>query len=160
MRAPEDLSNSIPLLSARRLSVGVAGAVFCRDLQFELQAGESLAILGRNGAGKSTLLSVLAGLRPPLAGEVLIAGHEYQHHGVRASARLRGWLPQTRNDAFAATVIETALIGRHPHLGRWDWESANDARLAREALAAVGLADLALRDVQTLFPQLQDHSLR
>ncbi len=150
LRAPEDLSNSIPLLSARRLSVGVAGAVFCRDLQFELQAGESLAILGRNGAGKSTLLSVLAGLRPPLAGEVLIAGHEYQHHGVRASARLRGWLPQTRNDAFAATVIETALIGRHPHLGRWDWESANDARLAREALAAVGLADLALRDVQTL----------
>lgn len=145
-----DLSTSVPLLAARHLSVGVAGAVFCRDLQLELQPGESLAILGRNGVGKSTLLSVLAGLRPPLAGEVLIAGHDYRHHGVRASARLRGWLSQTRNDAFAATVIETALIGRHPHLGRWDWESANDARLAREALAAVGLADLAFRDVQTL----------
>ncbi len=151
MNAPGNLlTTATPLLSVRQLSVGVAGSVFCRDLQFALQAGESLAILGRNGAGKSTLLSVLAGLRPPLSGEVLIAGHGYRHHGMRASAQLRGWLPQTRNDAFAATVIETALIGRHPHLGRWDWESENDARLAHEALAAVGLAELAQRAVQTL----------
>ncbi|HMW17433.1 MAG TPA: ABC transporter ATP-binding protein [Accumulibacter sp.] len=139
-----------PLLSAHDLTVGIAGATFCRDLQLDVQPGDCLAILGRNGAGKSTLLSVLAGLRPPLAGKVRLNGADYHQLGARASARLRGWLPQTRNDAFAATVIETALIGRHPHLGRWEWESVKDAEIARQALAAVGLTELAMRDVQTL----------
>ena len=139
-----------PLLCARQVAVGLAGRVFCRDLDLRLMPGESLAVLGRNGVGKSTLLAVLAGLRPPLAGEVLLAGRTYAASGARASALLRGWLPQGRSEAFSSTVLETALIGRHPHLARWAWESAGDAAIARQALAAVGMADLAQRDVQTL----------
>ncbi len=138
------------LLSAHALSVGVADRSFCRDLALTVQPGECLAILGRNGAGKSTLLSVLAGLRTPAAGEVLLDGASYARLGARVSARIRGWLPQTRSEAFSSTVLETALVGRHPHLGRWDWESRQDARIARQALAAVGLSELAQRDVQTL----------
>jgi iron complex transport system ATP-binding protein len=53
-------------------------------------------------------------------------------------------------DAFPASVLETALIGRHPWLERWAWESASDAGIARAALAAVGLDGFAARDVQTL----------
>jgi iron complex transport system ATP-binding protein len=139
-----------PLLTTRTLDVGIAGRIFCRALELSLQPGESLAILGRNGAGKSTLLSVLAGLREPEAGEVRIAGVGYAQLGARRSARIRGWLPQSRSEAFSSTVLETALVGRHPHLDRWDWESEADARKARQALAAVGLAELAERDVQTL----------
>lgn len=138
------------LLSGRDLRVGIAGHTFCRDLNLSVQAGELLAILGRNGAGKSTLLSVLAGLRTPEAGEVLLDGTSYAALGARASARIRGWLPQSHSEAFSSTVLETALVGRHPHLARWDWESEKDARIARQALAAVGLAELAQRDVQTL----------
>ncbi len=138
------------LLSSSGLRVGIAGRTFCRDLALTVQPGECLAILGRNGAGKSTLLSVLAGLRAPEAGEVLLDGASYAELGARASARIRGWLPQSRSEAFSSTVLETALVGRHPHLARWDWESAKDARIACQALAAVGLAELAQRDVQTL----------
>ena len=139
-----------PLLQARRLSVGIGARVFCRELDLELRAGERLAILGRNGAGKSTLLSVLAGLRAPLAGEVRLKGAGYDELGPRRAARVRGWLPQSRNDAFASTVLETALVGRHPHLERWGWESAQDAQIVRQTLAAVGLADFERRDIQTL----------
>jgi iron complex transport system ATP-binding protein len=138
------------LLSGRGLRVGIAGRTFCRDLDLTVRPGECLAILGRNGAGKSTLLSVLAGLRTPDTGAVLLDGASYAALGARASARLRGWLPQSRSEAFSSTVLETALVGRHPHLARWDWESEKDARIARQALAAVGLAELAQRDVQTL----------
>lgn len=144
------MDERIPLLETRQLSVGVGGKVFCRALDLKLYAGERLAILGRNGAGKSTLLSVLAGLRAPLAGEVLIKGQSYATLGARKSALIRGWLPQTRGDAFASTVLETALVGRHPHLDRWGWESEKDARIAREALAAVDLANMEQRDIQTL----------
>lgn len=144
------MTGATPLLSTRALGIGIAGRSFCRDLELSVHAGECLAILGRNGAGKSTLLSVLAGLREPQTGAVLVDGATYTRLGARASARIRGWLPQSRSEAFSSTVLETALVGRHPHLARWDWESEKDARMAGAALAAVGLAELAQRDVQTL----------
>jgi iron complex transport system ATP-binding protein len=138
------------LIEARGLAVSVGGHTVCRDLAFSLAAGERLAILGRNGAGKSTLLSVLAGLRDADAGEVRLGGESYAALGPRAAAKRRGWLPQRHSDAFASTVLETALTGRHPHLGRWDWETKQDAEIARGAIAAVGLAGMETRDVQTL----------
>ena len=144
------MTTSAPLLQTRRLTVGIGQRIFCRDLDLSLDAGERLAILGRNGAGKSTLLSVLAGLRAPQLGEVLLKGRSYAELGARKSALIRGWLPQSRGDAFASTVLETALVGRHPHLDRWGWESARDAKIVQAALAAVDLSDFEQRDVQTL----------
>lgn len=144
------MNASPPLLETRQLTVGIGDKTFCRGLDLSLHAGERLAILGRNGAGKSTLLSVLAGLRAPQGGEVLIKGQTYVSLGPRKSALIRGWLPQTRGDAFASTVLETALVGRHPHLDRWGWETEKDAQIAREALAAVDLTDMEQRDIQTL----------
>jgi iron complex transport system ATP-binding protein len=138
------------LIETQGLDVSVGGHIVCRNLAFSLAAGERLAILGRNGAGKSTLLSVLAGLRSADSGTVELAGSTYTSLGPREAARRRGWLPQRHSDAFASTVLETALIGRHPHLGRWDWESKRDAEIARGALNAVGLAGMEGRDVQTL----------
>ena len=144
------MTTCAPLLQTRRLSVAIGQRVFCRDLALSLHAGERLAILGRNGAGKSTLLSVLAGLRSPRQGEVLLKGAGYAELGARKSALVRGWLPQSRGDAFASTVLETALVGRHPHLDRWGWESARDAKIVRAALAAVDLVEFEQRDIQTL----------
>jgi iron complex transport system ATP-binding protein len=139
-----------PLLETRQLTVGIGGNSICHQLDLILQPGERLAILGRNGAGKSTLLSVLAGLRAPQAGAVLLDGARYAALGPRQSALIRGWLPQARADAFASTVLEAALVGRHPHLDRWGWESAKDVKIVREALAAVDLAEFEQREVQTL----------
>ncbi len=142
--------NHASLIETHGLDVSIGVHQVCTNLNFTLQAGERLAILGRNGAGKSTLLSVLAGLRNADAGEVSLSGTPYATLGPREAAKRRGWLPQGHNDAFASTVLETALTGRHPHLGRWDWESRHDSDIARGALKAVGLADLETRDVQTL----------
>lgn len=138
------------LIEIRDLGVSIGGHSVCRELSFALGAGERLAILGRNGAGKSTLLSVLAGLRNADAGEVLLGSESYAALGPREAAKRRGWLPQRHSDAFSSTVLETALTGRHPHLGRWDWESKQDTEIARAALKAVGLGELETRDVQTL----------
>lgn len=138
------------LLQARGLDVAVAGRMLVRGLDLHVGGGETLAILGRNGSGKSTLLHALAGLRPPEAGSVELCGSPYAEHDTRAAARLRGLLTQTQLDAFPATVLETALIGRHPHLGRWAWEGAADVAIARDALAATGLSGLEEREVHTL----------
>ncbi|WP_298394483.1 ABC transporter ATP-binding protein [uncultured Azonexus sp.] len=141
---------SAPLLEARQLRVDIGGKTVVDCLNLSLQPGERLAILGRNGAGKSTLLSTLAGLRPPQAGAVLLDGEDCALLPPRQAALRRAWLGQFQNDPFGSTVLETALTGRHPHLGRWDWESKHDAELARSALKALGLAGMEARQVHTL----------
>lgn len=139
-----------PLLETRALDVGVGNRTLCRGLDWRVMPGEAWAILGRNGAGKSTLLTTLAGLRAPRAGAIAVAGRDVAAAAPRELALVRGYLPQQSHDPFASTVLETVLIGRHPHLGRWDWESDADRRIAEAALAEVGLAGFARRDVQTL----------
>ena len=144
------MSTAETLLDARDLDVTIGGHEVCRQLNFSLHAGERLAILGRNGAGKSTLLSTLAGLRAPLAGSVLLGGTDLAELSPRATAKRRGWLGQHHGDPFAASVLDTVLTGRHPHLERWDWESKNDLAIARAALAAVGLSALEQRSTHNL----------
>ncbi len=139
-----------PLLSAHGLEVAMGDRTLVRGLELSLARGETLAILGRNGTGKTTLLHTLAGLRPAAAGRVELDGSAYDQREAKETARLRGLLPQSQVDAFPATVLETALVGRHPHLGRWAWEGAQDAAIAREALSAVGLSGLETRSVHTL----------
>ena len=141
---------STPLLAAHALSVSIGGQPVVRELHLALHPGERLVLRGRNGVGKTTLLHTLAGLHAADAGEVRLAGKTYADLGHRGAAPLRGLLPQHQGDVFAASVLETVLIGRHPYLARWDWESAADANLARAALAAVGLADFAARSLHTL----------
>ena len=138
------------MIEMRGIDAGIGGHQVCRDLSFALPAGKSLAILGRNGAGKSTLLGVLAGLHQAERGEVLLEGKPLGDYPLRELACRRGYCAQQQHDAFEATVLETALAGRHPHLDRWSWESTADEAIALAALARVGLADFATRTVQTL----------
>ena len=139
-----------PLLATRDLAVAIAGKRVVTALDLGLQPGERLVILGRNGVGKTTLLHTLAGLRAAESGDIRLAGQTYPTLGPRGAARLRGLLPQHQGDAFESSVLETVLVGRHPHLSRWDWESAADEAIARDALAALQLADLAERSIHTL----------
>ncbi len=59
-------------------------------------------------------------------------------------------LTQDLEEGFATTALESVLIGRHPHLSLWQWESAEDEQAARKALGAVDLVDFALRLTDTL----------
>ena len=139
-----------PLLEARQLVVEIGGKTVVDRVDLSVASGERLAILGRNGAGKSTLLSTLAGLRPAAGGALLLDGEDAALLHARQAALRRAWLGQFQADPFGSTVLETALTGRHPHLGRWDWESTRDAELARSALAAVGLQGMEARQIHTL----------
>jgi iron complex transport system ATP-binding protein len=121
-------------------------------LSFAVHSGECWALLGPNGAGKTTLLSALAGLRKTQSGRILVRNESLDGRPSRELARYRAFLPQHTYDEFGGTVLETALTGRHPHLGRWHWESEEDERIACAALDAMGLTPEVApsRDVTTL----------
>jgi iron complex transport system ATP-binding protein len=144
------VTTDAPRLSCRGLALSVAGRMLVSDLYLEVRAGECWVVIGPNGVGKTTLLTALAGLRAAQAGEIAYDGTPLAALGPRERARRRGFLPQDSVDHFPATVLETALVGRHPHLSRWQWESAADIDRARAALSTFGLAGLDGRDARTL----------
>jgi len=137
-------------LSARDLAVAVGTRLLVSELTAEFAAGEFVAVLGRNGCGKTLTLHTLAGLREPAGGTVLVDGIALSQHNRRSVARRLGLLAQDLEDGFVTTSLEAVLIGRHPHLAFWQWETAEDARLAREALISVDLADFSERQTDTL----------
>jgi iron complex transport system ATP-binding protein len=138
-----------PLL-ASALSITAGDRVLVQDLTLTLRRGEFLAILGRNGSGKSLTLHALAGLNAPAEGKVLLDGEDISTLSRRRIARQLGLLLQDREESLSVSALESALIGRHPHLKFWQREGADDVAIAQAALRRVGLGDFARRTVNTL----------
>ena len=137
-------------LEARELAIHVAGRVLVEALSLSVAPGEVWAVLGANGAGKTLLLETLAGLRAASRGEVRLEGRPIAQCPAAEAARLRGFLPQAVHDAFSTSALEVAMLGRHPHMSRWDWEGEEERGRALAALEAVEMAPMAARDVTTL----------
>lgn len=137
-------------LAAREITVTAGDRLLVEALDLSVGPGDFVAILGRNGAGKTTTLHTLAGLAAPAGGEVQIDGMALNRQPRREIARRIGLLMQDDEDVFPATVMETALIGRHPHLDFWQWEGPEDKRIAEQALRRVGLENIEARTLDTL----------
>jgi iron complex transport system ATP-binding protein len=137
-------------LACQQLTVEVAGRSLVRDLDLAVAGGTVTAILGCNGAGKTLTMHTLAGLRAPARGGVTLDGEPLSTWPRRALARRLGLLTQTTEDPFPSTVLDSVLVGRHPHIDFWHWERDVDRAIARTALAAVALEELAGREVDTL----------
>jgi iron complex transport system ATP-binding protein len=147
---PAFAASAAPRLSCKGLGVAVAGRTLVRNLDLAIPGGSITAVLGCNGAGKTMTLHTLAGLRAPAEGAVMLDAKPLASRSRRALARSVGLLTQTSEDPFPSTVLETVLIGRHPHIGFWHWESETDQQIASAALACVDLTEFAQRDVATL----------
>lgn len=138
------------LLSTSNLNIHIANTPVCHNLNMTCEPGEVWGILGRNGKGKTTLLHTLAGLRPSVSGEILIRENNILELSRKKIAQQLGVLLQHHEDSFPATVIETVITGRHPHLTHWQWESQNDWECAHQALSTVQLSHLSERPINQL----------
>jgi len=130
--------DSRPVVDVRSLHVrfGEVAAVSGVDLQGH--AGQATALLGRNGAGKSTTMRVLAGVVPPTAGEVDVAGLDVRTHTL-AVKRLVGYCPDVGGLVPRATPWEhLQLAARLRRLD--DWEPRG-----RDLLERFELGDVAHR---------------
>jgi len=106
------------LLEVEGLTCGYGEAVVLSDVGFSLDAGRSLALLGRNGTGKTTLIDTLVGVTRRHAGRITLAGRAIQALPAheRAGAGV-GWVPQERNIFKSLTVEENLTAVARP--GPW-----------------------------------------
>lgn len=135
---------------SQKLTISVPGRMLVQDLDFDLGGGDFLAVLGKNGAGKSLTLHTLAGFRDAQSGNTLLGNKSMAAISRQSVARQLALLPQDTEDIFPASAMETVMTGRHPHIGRFQWESAADVKIARQCLQLMDLADMANRDIATL----------
>ena len=118
------------MLEIRKLTAGYGRARVLFDLDFEVRAGEVVALLGRNGAGKSTTLKAIMGFLP-WSGEIRFEGRELGGLQPYEIARLGlGYVPEDRRIFTGLTVAENLEVGRRaPRPDVPDWSEEKLFRL-------------------------------
>ena len=128
-------------ITVHNLSVGYQKPLLT-NVDFTLQKGEILCVLGRNGAGKTTLFKTLLGLLPKLSGEVLIDGIPLNPLTPKQLAQKIAYIPQARKIDFAFTAFEVVLFGRTPHLPYFGFPTEKDKAIATNTMQQIGILHL------------------
>jgi ABC-type cobalamin/Fe3+-siderophores transport system ATPase subunit len=146
-----------PLLRARGLTWYAPAPPNARALAFpilervtfDVMPGEFVAIVGRNGAGKSTLLDLIAGLRAPAAGEIVLDDRPLREWPAAERARTVGHLPQLVPGDVPFTAEQLVLMGRYPYADRWSESPEDEARVI-DAMTRCACLEFRHRRLATL----------
>ncbi|MCR5150785.1 MAG: ABC transporter ATP-binding protein [Clostridiales bacterium] len=127
------------LLTCQNLSLGYEGNTILSGLNFDVEPGDYLCIVGENGSGKSTLMKTILGLQPPLSGKILTDG------GLKINEI--GYLPQQTDIQrdFPASVWEIVLSGCQGERGIKPFYSKENKNLARLNLEKMAITPLEKR---------------
>ncbi len=125
------------LLTVRDLSFGYDSHAIISGLNFSVNAGDYLCIVGENGSGKTTLMKTLLRLREPISGEI-IAGDGLKPNEI-------GYLPQQTvvQKDFPASVREIVLSGFQGQTGLRPFYNKAEKQLAEENMERMGITHLA-----------------
>ena len=137
------MTDTAPTLELRDVSKRFGAVQALDGVDFEVRAGEVMALVGDNGAGKSTLIKSIAGIHPFDSGEVLFDGSEVQIHGPKDAARL-GIEVVYQDLALCDNldVVQNMFLGRESHdvfrrLKELDMEQRANATLASLAVTTI-----------------------
>lgn len=122
-----------------QVSVGYDGKAVLQNLNFTVNAGDYLCIVGENGSGKSTLMKTILGLQPPIAGKIE-TGDGLKQNEI-------GYLPQqtAAQKDFPASVQEIVLSGCQARCGLRPFYSQQEKQLARENIQKMQIESLTKR---------------
>jgi iron complex transport system ATP-binding protein len=119
------------------------GAWSLAGVSLALAPGEIVGVIGPNSAGKTTLIRLVTRVLEPVAGEIWLEGLPLARLAYAELARRVAVVPQGVPPQFPFTVQELVLMGRYPHAPARYFESPGDLAIAREAMAATGVLELA-----------------
>lgn len=125
------------LIRCENVSIGYEGQTVVRDLNFSINAGDYLCIVGENGSGKSTLVKSLLGLKNVESGQIV--------YGDGLKKNEIGYLPQQTDvqKDFPASVYEVVLSGRLNSRGLKPFYSGEDKAAAEQKMELLGIKELA-----------------
>ncbi len=130
------------LLSVENLSTGYGSHVVVENLNFTINSGDYLCIIGENGSGKTTLMKTLLGLQPPVSGQIT-TGDGLQNNEI-------GYLPQQSSIQrdFPASVKEIVLSGCQSK--KKFFYSKEEIHLAEKNMEITGITHLSKKSYKEL----------
>ncbi len=137
------------MLSVRGLHVYYGQREVLRGIDLDVAPGEVVGLVGPNGGGKTTLLKAITRVVPS-KGRVSVGGDDVTSLNARELARRVAVVPQDPTLPVGFTALEVVVMGRTPHLGFLEQESAADRKKAEDALAMLGAQAMADRPVDEL----------
>jgi iron complex transport system ATP-binding protein len=148
------MENGSEILSFKSLSIGYSTGrtrnILLPPLTAGARKGELIAVIGRNGIGKSTLLRTLAGLQPPVSGDITYGGRSIIEYSRTELARTIGYISTEIVKVSNMRVYDLVALGRFPYtnwFGKID--EANHA-LITDAISKTGLSALTRRFISEL----------
>lgn len=126
-------------LSAQDISLSIGDVTVLKSVFLDIIPGEFLGIVGPNGSGKTSLISLLAGIRQPTSGQVLLDGEPIHRLGRQKIARSLALVEQQAETAERVTARQAVELGRIPHLGVLSPWSGKDDRIVDEAINHVNM---------------------
>ena len=144
-------------IEVKDLSFSYGSTAVLKHIDFRIEDGEVVSLVGPNGTGKSTLLKCMNRILTPSGGDVFIDGENVRKMNLKRMARFFGYVPQTALHTFPATVFDTVLLGRRPYV---DWVvSSRNRAIVYEMLIMMDLDHLALRQFNELSGGEQQRAL-
>jgi iron complex transport system ATP-binding protein len=135
-------------LKVKDVEFSYASVHVLKNVCIELAASEMLGVVGPNGAGKSTLIRCIDRILQPRKGSILLDGRDIKDMRLMELAKKMGYIPQSTSQVFPATVFDTVLMGRRPHIG---WRSSEkDTEKVLKTLQMLNIEELAMRDINEL----------
>ncbi len=118
------------------------------DITLDINGPGFVSILGPNGVGKSTLIHCINKILEPTSGSVVIDGKDVKEITIKELAKEIGYVPYSANDSFPLTVVDTVMMGRHPH-AKWNTLD-HDLDVVYDTLKMLGISHLAMRQFNEL----------
>ena len=139
------------MIQINNLSFSFATTEIFSNLNFSVDRGEILSIIGPNGCGKSTLLRLLRGSLKPQAGEILWEETPVGKIPAKEMARKVAVVPQSSTISFPYKVRELVAMGRYPHRKNLlSFQDTLDLQAIEQALVMTDILPLAERPVTQL----------
>ena len=120
------------------------------DVSLAVKEGDFVGILGPNGSGKTTLLKSISRILKPHKGVILLNKADiYSLKGVEVAQQM-AVVPQDSAIGFSFAALDVVLMGRNPHMTRFQMESAKDVAIARKVMTLTNTWHLAERPINEL----------
>lgn len=120
------------------------------DIDFSINYGQLITLLGPNGVGKTTFLNCIIGLLKPTSGDILLNDINLYTMSRKSIAKNIAYVPQKCIVPFDYCVKEFVVMGRTAHLGIFSGPSSEDYRSVDDALHKLEIEHLAERPINEL----------
>jgi iron complex transport system ATP-binding protein len=138
------------MLELKQVSYHRQEHILLQALSLVIEKGKMIALLGTNGAGKTTLLRLCAGLIKPTTGEIYVQQQLLAQFELKQRAKLITYLPHNHPISFRFSVEDVIMMGRHPHLSRFQMPTAHDRAHIDNALQWTDCEHLRFRFIDQL----------